>query len=82
MRETRKGQDRVTMQELRTRVGGIKQEMDIHVSHCYTCHGAGSDVYSHCKEWWRIAVDLHRARKRLAHMELPYEPTQEPLPGM
>ena len=81
-RKTSAGIDRTKAQELRAIVGGIKLQMDLHVAHCYQCSNAGSDVYAHCREWWRIAVELHRARKRLARYEMPTEPEQEPLPGM
>jgi hypothetical protein len=82
MRKTRPGVDRTMMVALRAQVGNAKHALADHVRQCYQCGKASQDVYDHCAEWWSIAVELHRMRRKLRRYEQPIEANQATLPGM
>lgn len=53
-----------------------------HEAHCITDKRAASDVYARCAQWWRLARELHEARRLLERFTEGVSPDQAMLPGM
>lgn len=82
MRKTTPGIDRIQMQSLRSLKYMLEGKMSKHIHLCVKCSNAQGDVFEKCSEWWQMAKQLHKVRRKLRAQERPEPYSQQTLPGM
>ena len=79
MTATRPGVHRQRKQALQGAKGRANKAIKDHVKTCPMCSKAGADPYDHCKAWWDLAVELHRANRELRRYNQPETDNMDPL---
>ena len=75
-RKTMPGADRITMQQLQGQKRALVDALAAHVKLCAQCSLAETDVYVHCREWWRTKFKLHEVQRHLTAHNVDINPQQ------